>query len=148
MKHSKLNAPKSPRKAAILLAAGLVFAPLAFAAPAQAATTLAGGYCSKTITYVGAGGSVYGVPGDSSNNIECRMEQGASSNAVRALQSGLNGSCAVRAGLTVDGQFGAATRAALIRAQQKFGVTADGIYGPNTAHAFKWTTSNGSCASA
>jgi peptidoglycan hydrolase-like protein with peptidoglycan-binding domain len=118
---------------------------LVSAAPAEAA----GGYCSRAITYIGSGpNSVYLVPGDSNNNISCRLDQGANSSAVTALQRGLNGACAVSAGLTVDGSFGPATRAALIRAQQKFGVTADGVYGPNTAKAFRWTSSNGTCQKA
>lgn len=162
------NAVSRPgsRRNLTLLTIGLLIASAFFATPAQAATPrtaeinasdavnepgniapLFAGYCSITVTYLGIGSSVFGVPGDSSGDPNCRLDQGASSNAVRALQVGLNGACAVSAGLTVDGAFGPATRAALIQAQIKFGVTADGIYGSNTAHAFRWTSSNGTCNS-
>ena len=39
-------------------------------------------------------------------------------------------------GLEVDGQFGQKTEAAVKRAQRYLGVTADGIWGPNTNSAF------------
>ena len=40
------------------------------------------------------------------------------------------------AGLNVDGQFGPATETAVKNAQRKIGVTADGIWGPNTNNVF------------
>jgi len=124
------------------LAAGSVVA--AAPAPAQAAN---GGYCSKQVIYYPSAGTYFVVPADANFNVLCRLDSGANSVAVKALQGGLNSSCAVSAGLAVDGVFGPATRAALIRAQKKFGVTADGIYGPNTARAFKWGTTAGTCRS-
>lgn len=144
MKLSKYSVPEKLRRMSIIVAIGLLFGAAALPAePAQAAT---GGYCSKAITYIGAGMySAWLVPADSNNNQACRLDQGANSSAVVALQKGLNGACAVSAGLAVDGQFGPATKSALIRAQMKFGVAADGIYGPNTARAFQWTSSNGTC---
>lgn len=128
---------------ATMLAIGMLFGLGVVAAPAAQAAT--GGYCSKLIMNTDSAGHWWNTPGDSNFNELCRLDQGANSIAVKALQQGLNGRCGVSAGLVVDGAFGPATRAALIRAQQKFGVTADGIYGPNTARAFWWTDGSGGC---
>ena len=145
MKFSKIVMPRNSRRSGIILAVSLLFgATMLSAAPAQAAN---GGYCSKQVIMWAADNNYYTVPADSNFNILCRLDQGANSIAVKSLQAGLNGACAVRAGLVVDGAFGPATRSALIRAQQKFGVTADGIYGPNTAKAFRWTSGKGNCYS-
>ena len=128
---------------ATMLAIGMLFGlGIATAPAAQAAN---GGYCSKLIMNTDSAGRWWNTPADSNFNELCRLDQGANSIAVKALQQGLNGVCAVSAGLVVDGAFGPATRAALVRAQQKFGVTADGIYGPNTARAFRWTDGSGGC---
>ncbi|MDN5669231.1 MAG: peptidoglycan-binding protein [Renibacterium salmoninarum] len=144
MKFTKSVLSNWSRKAALGAAAGALLSATLVAAPAQAAN---GGYCSKQVINLAADGTYYAVPADSNFNVLCRLDQGANSVAVKALQAGLNGRCAVSAGLAVDGAFGPATRAALVRAQQKFGVTADGIYGPNTARVFKWTSGKGNCYS-
>jgi Putative peptidoglycan binding domain len=146
MKLSRMATSKRSKRAGLILTVGLLFGATMFAAPPVQAAT-AGGYCSKQVIYWAADNTYYPVPADSNFNILCRLDQGANSIAVKALQVGLNGRCAVSAGLVVDGAFGPATRSALIRAQQKFGVTADGIYGPNTARAFKWTSGKGNCYS-
>lgn len=72
----------------------------------------------------------------------CLMSKGAHSSAVRSLQENIN-SCygsspqwgGVKLGLRLaeDGDFGPATKAALIKVQQYHKITADGIYGPQTA---------------
>ncbi|GAA1826776.1 peptidoglycan-binding domain-containing protein [Agromyces salentinus] len=147
MKFTKFTSATRSRWAkritATMLAVGMLFGLGLVAAPAANAAN--GGYCSKLIMNWGAGDRWWNTPADSNFNELCRLDQGANSIAVKALQQGLNGACAVRAGLAVDGVFGPATRSALIRAQQKFGVTADGIYGPNTARAFWWTDGSGGC---
>lgn len=64
------------------------------------------------------------------------MQQGTNqgyTTPVSVLQVALN-SC-YSAGITVDGVFGPATRAALIKAQKSDGVVADGIFGPATREA-------------
>ena len=145
MKFSEMATPKRSKRLGLILTVGLLFGGAMLAAPpAQAAI---GGYCSKQIINMAPDSTYYLLPADSNFNVLCRLDQGANSIAVKALQAGLNGRCAVSAGLVVDGAFGPATRSALIRAQQKFGVAADGIYGPNTARAFQWTSGKGNCYS-
>ena len=122
------------------------------AAPAMTPTTAqaaAGDYCTTGVVYYGGRTApTFTVPAAPGGYIACRMDQGAYSNAVSILQRGLNSSCAVSAGLVVDGDFGPATYYALKRAQAKFGVYADGIYGPNTARAFRWYNTWGGCSKA
>lgn len=72
---------------------------------------------------------------------KCLMSYGDSGNDVREMQRGLNlcygSSSGVNLGVkvVVDGQFGPATKSALIKAQKYHKLTADGIYGPQTAAA-------------
>ncbi|WP_323377109.1 peptidoglycan-binding domain-containing protein [Streptomyces smaragdinus] len=70
-------------------------------------------------------------------NLSCNMVKGNVSSAVRNLQTELN-KC-FGAQLAVDGNFGTNTYNALKRAQSAAGTTADGVYGPNTRHAFAIT---------
>ncbi|WP_329412256.1 peptidoglycan-binding protein [Nocardia vinacea] len=71
---------------------------------------------------------------------DCTLREGSSGSAVKALQGALN-SC-YKAGLSVDGQFGGKTRAALVDAQRAAGAADDGIFGPNTRDRIKWMFSN------
>ncbi|GAA3477749.1 peptidoglycan-binding domain-containing protein [Streptomyces yanii] len=73
----------------------------------------------------------------STQNLSCNMVKGNVSSAVRNLQTELN-KC-FGASLTIDGNFGTNTYNALKKAQAAAGTTADGIYGPNTRHAFAIT---------
>ncbi|WP_331741777.1 peptidoglycan-binding domain-containing protein [Streptomyces sp. NBC_01006] len=95
--------------------------------------------CTQGVGYVDAAGYATGVPvSDSSSNF-CSLRSGNTGNGVRELQKTLNG-CYFD-GVTYldeDGQFGPATTKALKRAQTMAGVTADGVYGPNTRDALKW----------
>lgn len=77
----------------------------------------------------------------------CILEEGLNNNtAVHYLQETLN-HC-YSAGLTVDGDFGPATYAAVLSMQSQIGVTVDGVYGHQTREAMKWWnyyTSAGGC---
>ncbi len=58
------------------------------------------------------------------------VQQGASGDSVRFIQSYLNAANA--AGLVIDGQFGSKTKTAVIAFQAKKGLTPDGVVGSNT----------------
>ena len=61
------------------------------------------------------------------------LRRGSTGDAVRALQQKLKSNYALYAGkLTVDGQYGPATEAAVREFQRRSGITADGIAGPVT----------------
>ena len=60
------------------------------------------------------------------------LSQGASGEDVRQLQIRVAGYPGYGAVLALDGAFGPATRAAVIRFQQAYGLAADGIAGPQT----------------
>ncbi|MGW2635738.1 peptidoglycan-binding protein [Streptomyces sp. NPDC001348] len=63
------------------------------------------------------------------------LRKGSTGKAVKALQKNLN--TVQHAGLTVDGEFGAATDKALRAFQAKHKLTVDGEYGPHTAAVMK-----------
>ncbi|MFE9552554.1 peptidoglycan-binding protein [Streptomyces sp. NPDC006692] len=105
------------------------------ATPASAAMPV----CTSFAGYTDAAGFVTVVPLDASQSNFCALRAGDSGESVRALQQTLNG--CYYDGVTrldEDGQFGPATTRALKRAQQLAGVTADGVYGPNTRDAIRW----------
>jgi zinc D-Ala-D-Ala carboxypeptidase len=60
------------------------------------------------------------------------LSQGATGEDVRQLQIRISGYPGYGAVLALDGSFGPATRSALIRFQQAYGLAADGIAGPAT----------------
>ena len=70
--------------------------------------------------------------GSSSSSV---LKKGSKGEAVKTLQRNLN--AAIGAGLAVDGSFGPACYAAVKKFQSKYGLGADGIYGPNTAAKMK-----------
>ncbi|MER5349414.1 peptidoglycan-binding domain-containing protein [Kitasatospora sp. NPDC002551] len=108
--------------AALAVPTGLVVGPAGTA-------SAAGVTCNSFKSYYGADVPYYTGTG----SVDCYMGQGASSDAVWGLQFTMNYCYGEH--LTVDGNFGALTRAALIRTQQKAGTPADGEYGPNTRKA-------------
>ncbi|MER7836623.1 peptidoglycan-binding protein [Streptomyces sp. NPDC096040] len=63
------------------------------------------------------------------------LRKGSTGNTVKTLQKNLN--TVQKAGLTVDGQFGAATDKAVRTFQTKHKLTVDGEYGPHTAAVMK-----------
>ncbi|WP_100415268.1 D-Ala-D-Ala carboxypeptidase family metallohydrolase [Mumia flava] len=60
------------------------------------------------------------------------LAQGSSGSDVRQLQIRVSGYPAYGAVLALDGSYGPATKAAVKRFQQAYGLTADGIAGPQT----------------
>ncbi|MEU6151984.1 D-Ala-D-Ala carboxypeptidase family metallohydrolase [Actinosynnema sp. NPDC047251] len=60
------------------------------------------------------------------------LSQGASGDDVRQLQIRLSGYPGYGAVLGLDGSFGAATKSALVRFQQAYGLAADGVAGSGT----------------
>ncbi|WP_172191702.1 peptidoglycan-binding protein [Actinomyces faecalis] len=46
--------------------------------------------------------------------------------------------------IDVDGYYGSGTRRAVLNIQNRYGLTADGVYSPNTGSAMRWRASNGS----
>lgn len=60
------------------------------------------------------------------------LSQGASGEDVRQLQIRVSGYPGFGAVIALDGAFGPATRSAVIRFQQAYGLSADGIAGPQT----------------
>ncbi|MCI0689063.1 MAG: penicillin-insensitive murein endopeptidase, partial [Sporichthyaceae bacterium] len=64
------------------------------------------------------------------------VQQGSSGPAVRALQVELNKKR--RLALVVDGQFGPATRSAVVSFQGHAGIAADGVVGPTTWRNLVW----------
>ncbi|WP_181155901.1 MULTISPECIES: peptidoglycan-binding protein [unclassified Microbacterium] len=77
----------------------------------------------------------------------CTLRSGNKNDGVAWLQVALN-SCYGK-NLATDGDFGPATRNALIQVQQAIGVVADGIYGPNTQSRMKFKNSiNYACSPA
>ena len=69
----------------------------------------------------------------SSESVRCGIYQGDRGDDVNQLQWTLNYCYSER--LTTDGIFGAKTKAALVRAQGREHISADGSYGPETALA-------------
>jgi len=65
----------------------------------------------------------------------CQLRQGNTGEGVVALQRSLR--YCYGYGLSLDGIFGPNTRSALVNTQRRVGTAADGIYGPNTRRAMK-----------
>ena len=65
-----------------------------------------------------------------STNTSSVLKMGSKASAVKTLQKNLN--TLIKAGLTVDGEFGTATYNAVIKFQTKYKLTVDGIVGANT----------------
>ncbi|NUR59361.1 MAG: peptidoglycan-binding protein [Catenulispora sp.] len=138
--------------AAFALITGGLFA---FASPAAASSTP---QCTRSYTYYGSGyWEQYPAGWNSTYSVwsqGCWLSYGSSNAGVKQLQSDIN-NCYTRtdwggvnlgiARLTVDGSYGAKTKAAVI-AVQKYErshgnpyLAVDGVYGPNTAYTMDHT---------
>ncbi len=82
--------------------------------------------------------------GYQTDNADCQLALGNDNDAVKILQNDLN--ACYRSGLTIDGSFGSLTKAALQAAQRRAGISADGIYGPQTRDNIHWIDAGGNCA--
>jgi peptidoglycan hydrolase-like protein with peptidoglycan-binding domain len=131
----------------VLAAVGLVLVP---SGSASAATSL----CTITVNAV-RGGQNIAVPATGGGDLRCLIgrTQAANSNVVRTLQSTLkvcypNVRLASpyqneRVGnLSVDGDFGPRTEAALKGVQSSIGTAADGVYGPNTRDRMRFRSND------
>lgn len=71
------------------------------------------------------------------------MAQGAYSEAVFRLQVALK--YCYGANIATDSHFGPATKSALISAQKRENIAADGIYGTETRNNLDWFNGDGYC---
>ncbi|MGN7947438.1 peptidoglycan-binding domain-containing protein [Microbacterium sp. 22215] len=84
------------------------------------------------------------VPSTSNSGVSnCTLNQGTVNDAVRGMQQALN-QCYGK-GLTVDGNFGPATRTALRSVQSAIGATSDGIFGPSTRDRMTFKGNGSTC---
>ena len=97
-------------------------------------TALAQASCDGTTQHQN-GNILIPVPSTSGNsgNFNCIDGIGNAGGAVTELQESMN--LCRGENLTVDGQYGPLTAAAMKRAQKALGVTQDGVYGPITRQA-------------
>ncbi|MEU6324183.1 peptidoglycan-binding domain-containing protein [Streptomyces sp. NPDC047009] len=86
--------------------------------------------CTADVEATGVSGLWLEVPGTSSGSSSCYLAPGDYSDAVSALQFSM-----VRCygkSIAVDGDFGPATRNALLSVQRTIGAAQDGVYGTET----------------
>ena len=129
------------RSAALAVVMGLAILVLP-AAPAHAAWPTCNRGDNETSPY-----GLYLVP---TNNgaLNCQLQQGNYNNkGVQALQRNLR--LCYNQTISIDGDFGPATRSALLNAQTWMSVVhhkdiaVDGVYGPETRRALFWPTPQG-----
>ncbi|GGK67755.1 peptidoglycan-binding domain-containing protein [Streptomyces flaveus] len=132
---------KAGATAGLMLLSGLGLGlGIATAAPAAAyAGWCNDGYASNVKTISSVTYTAY-LPGYN-GNADCYMNPGAESKSVAMLQRSLN-VCYGRS-LDVDGIFGNATKNALIYAQGKENISADGGYGTQSRKNLKWEYTRG-----
>ena len=126
--------------ATVLVAGGLLFGA---ATPANAAVSACDSSAWVKGSAAGITGwrisAIYDMPikfyGGGVVEWRCTMRYGSGGYGVKRLQQTLNDCHRSTTGtwLSVDGKFGPRTREALIRVQRAYRITADGIYGPQTA---------------
>jgi Putative peptidoglycan binding domain len=126
--------------AALAVASGIAVLPaLTSAPPASAAVS-----CTGTSLFVGNAGLPIRLPtvGNATGNDNCQLGVGNVSVAVQRLQIALD-QCNLRLipwpQIAEDGSYGTQqTEPAVMATQRFFGVTPDGIYGPQTRNAMWW----------
>jgi zinc D-Ala-D-Ala carboxypeptidase len=85
-----------------------------------------------TLVVIGVGATAPAAHADGCYTWGRTLSQGASGEDVRQLQIRVAGYPGYGGVLAIDGDFGPATKAAVTRFQQAYGLGADGIAGPNT----------------
>jgi len=131
------------RAITVAVATALTVGGIAVAAPASAATAST---CTTygTVALKSDPSEFAQIPRDSNGSYTCYLSEGDTGPGVAKLQNHLN-RC-YNAGLTVDGDFGYYTYAALFAAQRHFDEPgADGEYGPRTRDGINWFASNLTC---
>lgn len=121
-------------------AAATITAATVLGAPtAQATLPMCG---ADSYLHVGNGWYIQAPNVWESDSVACNLKYGdparqpdfgAGTWAIMALQRNLN--YCYHTSLAVDGRYGSLTRAAVTRVQRLHGITADGIYGPQTRSA-------------
>jgi peptidoglycan hydrolase-like protein with peptidoglycan-binding domain len=132
---------KSGRRLAATVAATVALAgavAAAFPGSASASTPQCTTYGHWNAGYI----TLY-MPTTSSGGPTCYLATGDNSGAVRSLQEALN-SCYGKS-LATDGIYGSLTRSAVIAIQKKYGLTQDGVYGPNTRERMGFPDHAGHC---
>lgn len=96
-------------------------------------------------------GSYYAeLPATAGGSTTCQLGPGNSGSAVRQLQSHLSLCHDLHNGGS-DGIYGSGTRLDVRTVQSRAGITADGLYGPNTRNVISWrwySTGNGTATCA
>jgi peptidoglycan hydrolase-like protein with peptidoglycan-binding domain len=117
--------------AAVVMSAGIMVATSGISQADSGARAATAPPCTQSLTIKdsSASGFTYVLPGRSGST-NCNLADGNQGEGVKALQRTLN-TCYGR-NLTVDGDFGSATKAAVRYAQGQSGASVDGSYGPNT----------------
>lgn len=95
--------------------------------------------CGGTTLSPGIGGGDVRVPttADGTGKVNCDLGVGNTGEAVSRLQIALD-FCNDHASLAVDGDYGPLTEAAVKAFQETHGLTADGIFGPDTSGRMQW----------
>jgi peptidoglycan hydrolase-like protein with peptidoglycan-binding domain len=102
--------------------------------------------CTSNSSFTDSVGHQVFIPtiGSQTHQDNCQLGLGNDNNGVASLQYALNGCYAAK--LTVDGNYGPLTEAAVKHAQSVEHITVDGIYGPQTRDHIKWDDILGTCA--
>jgi len=119
--------------AVLVTASGLGAVALAPAVPASAQAS-----CTGTSVYTDVKGYGVFIPtiGNNTHRDDCELGLGNDSDAVATLQNTLDYCYGQH--LTIDGDYGPLTQAAVKVAQRDAHVTVDGIYGPQTRDHINW----------
>jgi murein L,D-transpeptidase YcbB/YkuD len=102
------------------------------------AASAAASSCASTHRYWNTTGTTYAdVPAiTSGGSINCVLGVGNQGAGVKALQKSIK--YCYNSSIVVDGDYGPATKSAVIAIQKSLGLTQDGVYGPQTRSAMNW----------